>query len=501
MSSTRARLLASSLFFPLIASIASAQVNVDVPLRNWTVPPYRATSTGAGLSTMTDISPGIGFVAVTPCRIADTRGLGFSGQAGPPVLDTGTRTFQITGTVTGVPAQCGIPSGADAVSFQFTIVTPNTNGNLIAWPAGGPVPTISILNWSAGETALGNGTIVPVSAAGALSVRINAAVGNATGHLVLDVNGYFTDDYPTGTTLEASSATASPAILAENTSSASDAVAIRGVITTTTPGSSGVAALVGQGLATTGATRGVLGQTASTANNAAGVFGVAGSLVSGVDFSAGVRGESAESIGVLGRGNFGVAGVAATPAGYGVYALGNYGGTGGKHFVEPHPEDPSKVIRFVSLEGNESGTYFRGRARFENGLARIAVPQEFRFVTDAEGLTVQITPIGELATVAVVRMDLEQIVVKSSRNVEFSYMVNGVRKTHKHLKPIGPGQEYMPRSPDAEMPLYLTEGQKEMLVSNGTYNADGTVNLETARRLGWDKEWEKRARPAPQPID
>ena len=421
---------------------------------------------------MTDISPGIGFVAVTPCRIADTRGLGFTGQAGPPVLDTGTRTFQITGTVTGVPAQCGIPSGADAVSFQFTIVSPNSNGNLIAWPAGGAVPTISILNWSAGETALGNGTIVPVSAAGALSVRINAAVGNATGHLVLDVNGYFTDDYPAGTTFEASSATAAPAILAENTSSASGAVAIRGVVTTTIP-----------------------------LSNAAGVLGVGGTLVSGTDFLAGVRGESVESIGVLGRGGIGVAGVAASPSGYGVYALGNYGGTGAKHFVEPHPVDPSKVIRFVSLEGNESGTYFRGRARFENGLARVAVPEEFRFVTDAEGLTVQITPIGELATVAVVRMDLEEIVVKSSRNVEFSYMVNGVRKTHKHLKPIGPGQEYMPTSQDAKMPLYLTESQKELLVSNGTYNADGTVNLETARRLGWDKEWEKRARPAPQPAE
>ena len=55
----------------------------------------------------------------------------------------------------------------------------------------------------------------------------------------------------------------------------------------------------------------------------------------------------------------------------------------------------------------------------------------------------------------------------------------------------------MPETPDARMPSYLTEGQKEMLVSNGTYRADGTVNLETARRLGWDKDWERRARPAP----
>jgi hypothetical protein len=129
-------------------------------------------------------------VTVPPCRIADTRGNGFSGQAGPPALNTGPRVFQITGTVAGVPSQCGIPTTARAVSFQFTIVTPNSAGNLIAWP-GGPAPTISVLNWSAGETALGNGTVVPISVTGSLSVQINAAIGGATGHLVLDVNGYY----------------------------------------------------------------------------------------------------------------------------------------------------------------------------------------------------------------------------------------------------------------------------------------------------------------------
>jgi hypothetical protein len=39
------------------------------------------------------------------------------------------------------------------------------------------------------------------------------------------------------------------------------------------------------------------------------------------------------------------------------------------------------------------------------------------------------------------------------------------------------------------------------LVSNGTYTADGKVNIETARRLGWDKIWEQRSRPAPEPVE
>ena len=60
------------------------------------------------------------------------------------------------------------------------------------------------------------------------------------------------------------------------------------------------------------------------------------------------------------------------------------------------------------------------------------------------------------------------------------------------MKPIGPGTEFMPRSADARIPAYLTEGQKALLVSNGTYNADGTVNMETAERLGWTKIWADR---------
>lgn len=95
-------------------------------------------------------------------------------------------------------------------------------------------------------------------------------------------------------------------------------------------------------------------------------------------------------------------------------------------------------------------------------------------------------------------MGLDEIVVKSSRNVEFSYMVNGVRKTHRDFSPIGPGTEFRPPGPDAKIPAYFSEGQKAMLISNGTYNADGTVNTGTARRLGWERIWEERNRPAPQ---
>jgi hypothetical protein len=222
----------------------------------------------------------------------------------------------------------------------------------------------------------------------------------------------------------------------------------------------------------------------------------------------GVRGESIPGYGVLGISQATGVGAALLdvsnvqlvyallaaqgPINYAVFAGGDFGGTGAKYFVEPHLTDASKVIRYVSLEGPEAGTYFRGRGRFEHGQATIQLPEDFRMVTDSEGLSIQVTPIGEFATVAVLQIDLDGIVVKASRNVEFFYTVNGVRKTHKHLKPVGPGNEFVPQSAEAKMPAHLTEGQKSMLISNGTYNADGTINMETAERLGWTKTWADR---------
>src|SRR5207253_5044960 len=103
---------------------------------------------------------------------------------------------------------------------------------------------------------------------------------------------------------------------------------------------------------------------------------------------------------------------------YGVYSQGAFAATGTKNFVEPHPTDASKVIRYVSLEGPEAGTYFRGRGKFQNGFAAIEVPEDFRLVTDAEGLSIQVTPIGGMAMVSVVRIGLDGIVVEASRDVD-----------------------------------------------------------------------------------
>lgn len=100
-----------------------------------------------------------------------------------------------------------------------------------------------------------------------------------------------------------------------------------------------------------------------------------------------------------------------------------------------------------------------------------------------------ITPVGGLAMVGVMRESLEEIVVESSRDLEFTYIVHGVRRGYADFEAIGDGSEFRPHNASQRMPAYLSDAQKRALVDNGTYNADGTVNLDTAERLGWQKEW------------
>src|SRR5262249_4296857 len=203
-----------------------------------------------------------------------------------------------------------------------------------------------------------------------------------------------------------------------------------------------------------GATYGVVGGSTGSTPHLSGVFGKDSSGATGFSGfgTSGVRGESKTSIGVLGIGgdkailgintggslNFGFLG----SAGYGVYSGGDFGGSGAKYFVEPHPTDASKVIRYVCLEGPESGTYFRGSAQVIDGSAVITVPEDFRIVTDTEGLTVQLTPVRAPASMYIISEDLNQIVVKSNRDVRFHYMVNGVRKAFKDHQAIENGNEF-----------------------------------------------------------
>jgi hypothetical protein len=127
-------------------------------------------------------------------------------------------------------------------------------------------------------------------------------------------------------------------------------------------------------------------------------------------------------------------------------------------------------------------------------VAAIDVPEAFRSVTDPEGLTVVATPVGGPAVVWVAKLGLDRIVLQASSDVDFHYVVNGVRKAYRDFAPVAANSDFVPDGPDdRRFALYAPEIQRR-LVATGIYNADGTVNLETAKRLGWDRNW--RTEPA-----
>jgi hypothetical protein len=508
------RRLVASLALTGLASFAAAQLQ-DIPVSNWTVPPYTQSSAGGGFTTMTDVTGPRPFIPVVPCRIVDTRvAAGFPAGYGPPNLSPGVpRSFDLNnGPCPGLPTEFGV----DSYSLNVTVVNPAGPGHLVIYPTGLPAPAVSSINYTAGQT-IANAVIVPGGQSGAITV----IAGVSATEVLIDINGYFNSRPGSGASFRLETENpVGPVALFRNDDAGCAGVCGLDVFTQGGAVTS-VRGAAGGGDRSYGV-HGNIGFVSPQIVDSAGVYGDMGSTgiatFRGGYSAAGVRGQGTVN-GVIGIGGVaGVVGSLITPSApfsilaggilgydqgannYGVWAEGNYGGSGAKFFVEPHPTDASKVIRYVSLEGPEAGTYFRGRGRFQRGMARITVPEDFRMVTDEEGLTVQITPIGGMASVGVLKIDLNEIVVQSSRNLEFSFMVNGVRRTHKHLTPIVEGNEYRPERADSTMPAYLTDGQKQLLIQNGIYKPDGTVNMETAERLGWDKVWKERGRPVPAPV-
>lgn len=538
--------LIAFVFIAFLAAAAAVAQQADIPLRNWTVPPYQ-TSSASGIHTMTDVSPPRAFVGLAVCRLLDTRPPVNNPLDGDGIFATDEiRTYDLDG-------QCGIPGGADAVSLNITVTNTVSNpfGHLKIWPASQAEPNVSTLNWNAGGLTVANAAIVALSSIGQLRVK----TGNAGADVIIDTNGYFAENLGNPQNALALFNNSTDVVIAANNASTTcigscgiqsivssgyalygnsldtngAAYGVYGEINTLTTSSAGVR---GFSDASTGVTYGVWGTNDSVTSNSAGVRGTAGVFTDSGWENAGVRGEAGVSaIGVLGTSRtWSVIGSLLNSAGgtiatgylgttfgtdpdcvfpapdpcfgpWAVFGSGNIGASGVKHFVDPHPSDASKVIGYISLEGPEAGTYFRGRARFQNGIARIEVPEHFRMVTDPEGLTVQITPIGGMATVGVLRMDLNEIVVQSSRSLEFSYLVQGVRSTFKDTPIEWKADTFRPRSPDESAPAWLSPGQRARLIANGTYKADGTVNMETAQRLGWDRIWAAKEHPIPQPTE
>ncbi|MGB7763154.1 MAG: tail fiber domain-containing protein [Bryobacteraceae bacterium] len=122
------------------------------------------------------------FVAITPCRLADTRaGSGFSGAFGPPTLAAAeTRVYPVPS------GPCSLPATAVAYSFNIAVVPAGTMMRwLTAWPDGDTMPTLATLNDKAGLVT-SNAAIVAAGNAGAIDIYVRDATD-----VILDVNGYY----------------------------------------------------------------------------------------------------------------------------------------------------------------------------------------------------------------------------------------------------------------------------------------------------------------------
>ena len=117
------------------------------------------------------------FVAVTPCRLVDTRP--DRGGSGP--IPGGTfQNFPIP-----QEGGCNIPTSAAAYSLNVTVVPQGQLAYLTIWPTGQGQPVVSTLNSLDGRIKA-DAAIVPAGDQGAVSVYVT----NTT-NVVLDINGYF----------------------------------------------------------------------------------------------------------------------------------------------------------------------------------------------------------------------------------------------------------------------------------------------------------------------
>jgi hypothetical protein len=210
-------------FLPLMLSGQRTQENV-VPLKSWSTPLFWQPSQVEREATAKDLpqlrfsanavsTNALTFVAITPCRLVDTRGVaaGFNGInpfSGPSIPGGGTITIPVQSsaeaTTNTAPAPCGvIPSIAQAYSVNVTVV-PAGGGpvNYVSlWPYGSPQPVVSTLNDPQGAI-VANAAIVPAGAnvfsggirggeflgGGGISV-FNS--GPAVTDVIIDMNGYF----------------------------------------------------------------------------------------------------------------------------------------------------------------------------------------------------------------------------------------------------------------------------------------------------------------------
>jgi hypothetical protein len=259
----------------------------------------------------------------------------------------------------------------------------------------------------------------------------------------------------------------------------------------------------------TAATYGVLGETSGTGYPASGVRGVDGNSGTGSTFgvsgqtgsdnagAAGVWGHATQAAASGGQFSNFVAGTTflstqLAAVNYGLYTSNRIRGGSldivgaPKNFVAPHPEDPGLEIRYASVEAPTVDVYFRGTASLVNGVARIEVPDHFRFTAREGTYMTTLTPVGRPVALSVEQEGPEGIVVRGSGSTRFHYVVWAERAEIVGYEPVVTNTTFTPEALEkGGGPQTLPESTRALLVRNGTLHPDGTYNIETARARGW----------------
>jgi len=149
---------------------------------NWSAPAtWTPTRPNEGLTTMGAVTSPLPFIGLQPCRVADTRGNGAPIQGGI-FANSEARNW----TVAGI---CGIPTAAQAISVNFTVVAAGgipAGSFLLAWPTGSPpVQTTAIMTYGPGQI-ISNAAIAPLNNSGQLTVNVSGST-----QIIMDTNGYY----------------------------------------------------------------------------------------------------------------------------------------------------------------------------------------------------------------------------------------------------------------------------------------------------------------------
>ena len=259
-----------------------------VPLKHWAAPlywqPAQAAAEERSVAAAASLPAGANalvFVAMTPCRVVDTRAAqGFPGAFGAPALAGGTsRTFPIPSSTT-----CSIPSVAQAYSFNITVVPPGPLGFITAYPTGATRPLAATLNAVQGFI-VGNAAVVPAGTNGSIDIFASDPT-----EIVIDINGYYAPlssvalgSLPAGNTALGSGALSNLSTGSNNTATGSGALAA------TTIGSNNIGIGFQAGSNVTGLSNNIdIGNQGLAADNGVTRIGTTGTQAA--FFAAGVRG-------------------------------------------------------------------------------------------------------------------------------------------------------------------------------------------------------------------